>query len=304
MSSKQPAATPAKPLAMMTRLSPFVSYYKAPRLTGSPGSGAATSAPKLILFAPWMDAQDAHIAKYITYYQTIYPTSTILLVKFTGKPAWSRAAQNGAAQPAASYVRSQVDSGALSAAPRAPEILVHLFSNGGATSMRNIYEIYRRKTGRAFPPHAAVYDSCPGLWSAVRTYHAFTVGVRGPVLLLLGPLLALLIAAMSIWYGPLGFLAGEDMLTRNQRIHNDRTLARQTNRSYVYSKEDAMVDWRHVEEHARDAAAKGIPVRRELYQGSAHVSHMRTDNGRYWKIVTDTWEESIKRSGTLLPGFS
>ncbi|RYP91213.1 hypothetical protein DL770_002690 [Monosporascus sp. CRB-9-2] len=304
MASKQPAATRAKPLAMMTRLSPFVSYYKAPKLTDSPDSGAATSAPKLILFAPWMDAQDAHIAKYITYYQTIYPTSTILLVKFTGKLTWSPATQNRAVQPAASYVRSQVDSGALSAAPRAPEVLMHIFSNGGATSVRSIYEVYRRKTGRAFPPHAAVYDSCPGLLSAVRGYHAFTLGLRGPVRLLLAPLIALLIAAVSIWYGPLGFLAGEDMLTRNQRIHNDRTLARQTNRSYVYGKEDAMVDWRHIEEHARDATAKGIPVRRELYQGSAHVAHMRTDGERYWKIVTDTWKESIKRSGTLLPGFT
>ncbi|RYO81105.1 hypothetical protein DL766_007190 [Monosporascus sp. MC13-8B] len=304
MAYSQPAATSAKPLAMMRRLSPYVSYYKAPKLTGSPGSGAATSAPKLILLASWMDAQDAHIAKYITYYQTIYPTSTILLVIFTGRLLWSPAMQNSAAQPAASYVRSQVDSGALSAAPREPEVLVHVFSNGGATSMRNIYEVYRRKTGRAFPPHAAVYDSCPGRWSAVRTYHVLTLGLRGLVRLLLGPLLALLVAAMSIWYGPLGFLAGEDMLTRTHRIHNDRTLVRQTNRSYVYSKEDAMVGWRHIEEHARDAAAKGIPVRREMYQGSAHVTHMRTDDRRYWKIVTDTWEESIKRSGTLLPGFT
>lgn len=316
MASKQPAATSAKPLAMMTKLSPWVSYYKPPKTTAAAAaatssattkSGAGTvptAAPKLILMASWMDAKDAHIAKYIAYYQAIYPTSAILLIKFTTSVAFSASAQNRAAQPAASYLRSQIDAGVLSAAPREPEILVHVFSNGGASSMRNMYQIYRKKTGHSFPPHAAVYDSCPGANSLLRTYTAFMVGLKGIARLFAAPLIMAVAAFLSLLYGPLQFLFGEGPLRESQRVHNDRTLVRQTNRAYVYSKEDDMVDWRHLEEHAKEAAAKGIPVRRELYANSAHVAHMPTDSDRYWKIMTDTWEQGIKRSGTLLPGFA
>ena len=309
MASSQPAAKPAKPLAMMTRLSPLVSYYKPPSTAaaaatgGSPASGTV-AAPKLIVVASWMDAQDAHIAKYIAFYQSIYPTSTILLTKFRINLAWSAAARRRAVQPAAAFLRAQVDSGALTAAPREPEILVHVFSNGGAASMEHLYQIYRRKTGHALPPHAAVYDSNPGRTSATRTYNAFMAGVRGAVRFLVGPLVAIFSVVTFLMYGPLKFLFGEGPLREAQRVHNDRALVRQTNRSYIYSKEDSMVDWRHVEEHAAEANAKGIPSRTERYENTAHVAHMRTDPGRYWKIVTDTWEEAIRRSGTLLPGFT
>ncbi len=280
-----------------------MSYYR-PKTARSGASGADRAAPKLVLIASWMDARDAHIAKYITYYQATYPTSTILLIRFNRDIAWSTSAQNRAVQPAASYLRTKVDAGALSAAPREPEILVHAFSNGGAWSMRSLYQVYRRKTGHALPPHAAVYDSCPGGNSLVRTYHAFTAGLEGVARLFVAPVVALLVVCLWAWHGPLGFLGGEGPLRENQRVHNDRTLVRQTNRSYIFSREDSMVDWRHVEDHATDVAAKGIPVRREMFDNSAHVSHMRSDGDRYWKIVTETWEEGIRRSGSLLPGFT
>ena len=292
---------------MMTRLSPLVLYYKPPSggaVTSSETPGAVVPAPKLILVASWMDAQDAHIAKYIAYYREIYPTSTILLIKFNVGLAWSPARQRRAAQPAAAFLRAQVDSGALASAPREPEILVHVFSNGGAASMKNLYEVYRLKAGRALPPHAAVYDSNPSSTSAVRTYHAFMAGLRGPVVrFFLRPLVALFAAFTWTLHVPLRFLFGEGPLRAAQRAHNDRALARQTNRAYIYSREDVMVDWRHVEEHAREARACGVPARMERYEGSAHVAHMRCDPDRYWKIVTETWEEAIRRSGTLLPGF-
>lgn len=296
-------ATPAKPLNIMTKLSPWVSYYNPPKTAGSATSGAV-SAPKLILMASWMDAKDAHIAKYITYYQTIYPTSTVLLVKFTTNIAFTASRQNGAVQPAASYIRSQIDSGVLSAAPREPEILVHAFSNGGTSSMTKMYQIYRKKTGHPFPPHAAVYDSCPGRNSLFKTYYALAVGLKGIAWLFTAPLIVTVAALLSLLYGPLRFLFGEGPLRENQIVHNDRTLVRQTNRAYIYSKEDIMVDWRHVEGHAKEAAAKGIPVRKEMWTKSAHVAHMPNDSDRYWNIVTDTWEQAIKRSGTLLPGFT
>ena len=137
----------------------------------------------------------------------------------------------------------------------------------------------------------------------MKTYNAFMASLRGPARFFLRPLVALFAAFTWVLHVPLRFVAGEGPLREAQRVHNDRALARQTNRSYIYSREDVMVDWRHVEEHAREATARGIPSRMERYEGSAHVAHMRSDPDRYWKIVTETWEEAIRRSGTLLPGF-
>jgi len=81
----------------------------------------------------------------------------------------------------------------------------------------------------------------------------------------------------------------------------------QTLRTYIYSKQDAMIDWRHVEKHAADAATGGdnnsnnkksdgssrvkIPCRLEMFHGSGHVAHMRHDPERYWRVVTETWEQ-------------
>ena len=61
-------------------------------------------------------------------------------------------------------------------------------------------------------------------------------------------------------------------------------------RCYIYSKEDEMVSWENVEEHAAEAEGRGWRVRRELFVGSGHVAHARVDSGRYWGVVQRVWE--------------
>lgn len=154
---------------------------------------------------------------------------------------------------------------------------------------------------------------------------------------------------------PLG-LAGEDVLSRNFTLLNDAgrmdindggsgsgsssagktpgagvrgegatrggLIGSQTLRTYIYSKQDAMIDWRHVEMHAADAATGGvnknannnnknhnngevsspttstrrtkIPCRLEMFHGSGHVAHMRHDPERYWRVVVETWEQGCR----------
>jgi hypothetical protein len=79
-------------------------------------------------------------------------------------------------------------------------------------------------------------------------------------------------------------------LVENSNFHNDPAENRETNRTYIYEKEDMMVDWTHVEAHAVTAEQKGFLVRREIFTESTHVGHARVDGLRYWKIVADTWE--------------
>ncbi|KAI1084342.1 hypothetical protein F5B20DRAFT_524538 [Whalleya microplaca] len=291
MASNQLTSASLQPLSMMAKLSSLVYFYE-PEKTLSPQPGASP-APKLILFAAWMDARDLHIAKYITQYQAVYPTSTILLVKFA-LSGILLASSYRPVQPAISYLRSQIDSGVLSASPPRPEILAHIFSNGGSTSMQKIYQAFRQQTGQSFPLHTAVYDSCPGLYRFNATYNAMIVGFpKGIIRLIAAPVICAMILSLWVCHRPLKFLFGEDALLKNSNVLNDPSLVKQRNRSYIYGKADIMVDWRDVEQHATTALEKGIAVRREVFDRSPHVSHMRTDGERYWKIVTETWEKAL-----------
>lgn len=72
---------------------------------------------------------------------------------------------------------------------------------------------------------------------------------------------------------------------------NDGDEVKETRRCYIYSEEDELVDWRDVEDHARDAEEKGFVVRREKVVGSGHCAHARGEGGkRYWETVRETWE--------------
>lgn len=276
-------------VSKMNKLSPYVSFYE-PRTATLPQL-TRERPPKLILIAAWMDAQDSHIGKYIMRYQEIYPTSKILLVKFVFKESIFASFARKAVEPAFAYLRAQIESGMLSASPTEPEILVHTFSNGGSTTMQMLYQIFRTQTGRPFPLHSAVYDSSPGLFTFHSLYNVFMVNFpRGFLRLAAAPLVTAFIVCLWIWHNPLRMISGEDLLVKNSRIHNDLDLVKQTNRTYIYSKADIMVDWRHVEKHAEQAAAKGLAVRRECFEHSPHVSHMRTDGERYWMIIKETWE--------------
>ncbi|KAI1428438.1 hypothetical protein F5Y12DRAFT_731750 [Xylaria sp. FL1777] len=277
-------------LHMVTKLSPYVFTYE-PSETYI-ASGAASS-PKLIFLAAWMDAQDVHIAKYITHYQSIYPNATILLLKFVMKEAMLAPVASSAVQPAVWYLRSMISAGDLSATPDHPEILAHLFSNGGATSMQNVYISYQRIFGQPFPLHCTVFDSCPGLHAFSTSYNALIAGFpRGLVRFFVAPFVILMMLTSWIWHIPLGFLGGEDFLSKNARVLNDPKLVKQTNRTYIYGKADNMVDWHHVEKHANRATSKGFDVRKESFDNSPHVAHMRTDSERYWSIVEGTWEKA------------
>ncbi|KAI1201551.1 hypothetical protein F5X97DRAFT_289899 [Nemania serpens] len=278
-------------LHMMTKLSPYVFTYEPS--DARVVSGAASS-PKVIVLAAWMDARDVHIAKYIAHYQSTYPNAAIVLLKFIMKQAILTPVANNAVQPAVWYLRSLINAGDLSAMPAHPEILVHVFSNGGATSMQNVYVSYNRMFGQTFPLHCAVFDSCPGLHAFSTSYNALIAGFpRGLLRLIVAPFIILIMLNSWIWHVPLSFIGGEDFLARNARVLNDQGLVRQTNRTYIYGKADSMIDWRHIEWHAKKATLNAFDVRKEVFENSPHVAHMRTDSQRYWLIVEETWKKAI-----------
>lgn len=233
-----------------------------------------------------------HIAKYVTRYQSLYPASRILLVKFVVKQILSESQGSQAVQPAVAYLRAQIDANYLAASPERPQILLHIFSNGGLASSKHLLQSYRQKTGQAFPLHCAVYDSCPGLWTYRGGYNAVMAGIpKGIRRWILAPFLHILnfyfMLVVKVLRRPYNLLI-------NANFHNNKEEVHQSNRAYIYGQKDNMVDWRHVECHARQAKDKGYNVRTELFPDSPHVAHLRTDETRYMRIVAETWDAATQ----------
>jgi hypothetical protein len=102
-----------------------------------------TSDPALVIIATWTDALSAHIIKYITKYQELYPRAQILHIRNTTKLFFNRSFIGPAVQPAISAVRAAVAAVTTSAAPpSSSHILLHIFSNGGSSSAGSLYEQY------------------------------------------------------------------------------------------------------------------------------------------------------------------
>lgn len=242
-----------------------------------------------------MDAREAHLAKYTAKLQALFPDSPIVLVRsfvhhFTG-PGFS-----GEIRPAVPLIRSLVaGAGGGAGGGEHPEMLVHVFSNGGSTMLRFLYDLYassaRPGEPRALPPHVTVLDSAPGRFSWSGSVRAFSLPLaqRNVVVRLLwGAFVHCLCAAywvLTVPWGRPGFLE------RTWAAHNERSKNRaEMRRTYIYSEEDQLIRYQDVEENAAIGRERGYDTRLEKFMGTAHVAHARGDEQRYWRIMKDTWE--------------
>ncbi|KAJ4294348.1 hypothetical protein N0V90_008038 [Kalmusia sp. IMI 367209] len=286
MSSASPApATATKPLSFMEKLGPLVFFYR-PLEASSTG---AAHHPRLVIIASWTDARDAHIAKYIAKYQALYPAAQILLLRSTMDSIVHPSKIGPAMRVATPVVRAAFQTPVSSSSP---PLLIHIFSNGGSSSIANLYEQFAATAGpnddKRLPPHVTIFDSCPGLFRIPRAVAFVSVGLPFFQQLIAAPFLyaiaVLWIASMSLGLLP-------DSLGNWSKSHNeDVGNTAEVRRVYIYSPTDALTDYKDVETHAAEAKAKGFSVALEKYEGSAHVAHLRKDETRYWDIVKRTME--------------
>lgn len=285
------AVAQTRPLAFMTRLTEFIYLYTPEPPPTAPAPATGVPPPKLILFCSWMGAGDKHIAKYLTRYQALHPTSPILLIRSNPKHIVFPSQGAAIAAPAVPVIRSLVAPSASSAEP--PRLLVHAFSNAGSAVLSHLYTAFAA-TARAgttddtvFPPHSTVFDSTPGEATYSGSVAAFTQTVpQGWQRTLAYPIVHLLICTFWVVY----IIPGRDILAWIAERHNQPALVREKRRAYVYSEADVSIPWEGIERHAAQARERGYEVRLEKFAGSAHVAHMVKDGERYWRIVKGVWE--------------
>ena len=280
------ASNPDAPLAPFARLGPSV-FLQDPADTGD------ESDRPVIFLAFWMNAPPRALAKYVVEYRRMVPSARIIFIRSSSNDFFlhsSAKAQRERVGPAVQALRA-------SATPENP-VLMHLFSNGGLSSTTHLLQAYRDATGTPLPISSMIVDSAPGTASMKGAIRAFSFALPQMwILRLIGKSflwLSLILVKMvhAITRSP-------DPISRARKVINDTTLVRAVNakniptRCYIYSDADDLVDWRDVESHASESAASGWVVRRERFQGSPHVGHMRAAPDRYWGIVREYLDASL-----------
>lgn len=289
-----PAAR-ARPLSFMDQIDPFVYFYRPSDASSSGSSRSADHQPRLIILSSWTGARDVHIAKYVAKYQALYPAAQILLLKSIMNHILRPSLIGPSMKHAASVVRASFPTplSSSSSPSSSPPLLIHVFSNGGSSSVANLYEQYAATAGpnddKYLPPHVTIYDSCPGVYSITRAVAFVSVGLSSFQRLIAAPLLY---GWAILWSAAIALGLLPDSLGDWGKTHNDTGNKAELRRVYIYSPTDALTDYKDVEAHAADAKTKGFTVSLEKYKDSAHVAHLRKDESRYWDIVRRVMEGS------------
>ncbi|UZP38350.1 hypothetical protein NXS19_006166 [Fusarium pseudograminearum] len=287
MSTDTAHSAKAKPLSYMEKLSDEVFIYR-PSFGDSATSGPMP--PRLVIVASWTNALDAHIAKYVDKHKRLYPAAQILLVKSFDRNLFDPKALARVVKPMVPVIRAAVPADGSTSDP---SILIHLFSNGGSSSISALYDEYSISAhgdeDPYLPPHVMIFDSAPGAQRASTTYAFFVVGFSKLQLFLLSPLIYIF---SSFWQLSRNLGITRDWLLYWGKTHNEveGKKERELRRSYIYSDKDDLVLPADVEMQASQAVELGFNVRMEKFNGSKHVAHARHDDERYWGIVQRTWE--------------
>jgi len=281
-------ASTTDPLAPFTKLGPSV-YLQ------DPANSSNQHSRPLILIAFWMNAPPRALAKYVVEYRRMVPSARIVFMLSSSNDFFwgsTTRAQQARVAPVIDAIRSHA-----SDAPVSP-VFMHIFSNGGLTNITHLLLAYSKATGKPLPLSSMIIDSAPGAATVSAAMRAFSFALpRMWILRLISKIwLWLALILVRIFQAVRG---SSDPISFARKVINDTSLVQAVNhkgvpiRCYIYSDTDELVDWHDVEKHASKAEKSGWIVRRELFQGTPHVGHMRAAPDRYWGIVKTYLEPSI-----------
>lgn len=250
-------------------------------------------APSLILLCTWTGAQKRHITKYTAEYQSLLPTTRIMVITTTAADfaLRSSARKQERLKPAVERILSYkylTDEGLNGG------ILMHVFSEGGSGKACELAEVYYNLTSERLPVSALCFDSTPGHPRYLRLCHALKNSLP-PVPILRHTSLVFGSAVIGAFWLTYRLIKGweNNTISRTRRRVNDPThFDPNAPRCYLYSKEDTLVAWQDVYEHVEESMLKGIRAHEVLFEGSGHVEHAKQEPERYWGAVMETWRNA------------
>lgn len=287
---------------------------------------------QLIVLCTWLGAARKHISKYVALHKEITPGAHILLIE-SNVPiiVSSYAKQREAIKPAVSAVldtlaecdigsygsgkteaalkgqtpldNSRHGSEATATSKPEPKILLHVFSNGGTTTVTQLLLVLKDHRKAPLPLAGFLCDSCPAKGTYWRSYDAMVLSLpKDPATssfcaLACHCILLLLYAWLACGYENPASLQRRTMLDEEaaspslgEGIQGSGGKKLRGCICYFYSKADRMCLWSDVKHHADEARMLGWDVREELFEGSGHCAHLAQDERKYADAVKGVWE--------------
>lgn len=303
------SSTMASSLADFILIGPGTFLYTPPKPT--PG--------QLIILCTWLGAARRHIAKYTALYRCIAPNARILLVESSVgilASAFVRPQRVIGFAPAAAAVldtlaecehrssshpkrsangrlsdemtNSRTCRSTPSSSYAQPKTLMHIFSNGGMNSATHLLRVLRSRMDQPLALTGMMFDSCPGKATSYwQTFDAMVLSFPKTIFWrFLGALAVHCFLIFVSLYIACGY---ENPATFWRRgVLEESSPARGA--CYLFSREDRMIEWTDVEQHAEEARRKGWRVKEVLFEGSGHCAHLNMDRRRYVQAVNSVWD--------------
>jgi hypothetical protein len=245
----------------------------------------------------WGDGLPKHVVKYCDGYRALYPRAKIIaILSPIGKAVFS--GLEARAKAFVPIIYNLFPSTELPANP--PSILAHAMSNTGAVNFYATVYAFTQLHGKPFPHKLIVMDSTPGstdfnLDNLGRWSRAMALGTAGyfpwPFSVTQGIWAASISASSAV-----GYLVGSESAGGwSAKAALDLTYEpRRARKLYMYSKEDDLIGWEDIEDHASKAREAGWKTDVEVFQGTGHVGHMRKHPEQYWGCISQSWERAVQ----------
>lgn len=296
----------------------------------SPGDATDPSHPTTVVIYGWGDARPRHVAKYADGYRRLFPHARIVLVfspilkalyqtldararsmlpvieavypreeALEEKPAGEKSQDDANDAPTATGSTTKTAS-----TPARERVLLHVMSNTGGINFAATMYAYAKQagagSGHVFPHDMLVCDSTPGSTNFLPNVGPWSRAMAlGAARWFPWPFVVTQ-ALAALFLGCLhgfGWLVGATSAAEfSRRAANDPNFTdASAKRLYLYSKEDDIIHWEDIEEHAAEARQKGWNVSAEVFDGTPHVGHMRGHPDQYWAAISAAWKEAVGR---------
>lgn len=298
----------ASSLADFIPIAPGTFLYTPPKPT--PG--------QLIILCTWLGAARKHIAKYTALYRRIAPNARVLLIessfgnlhsafivrqraiKFAPaaaavldtlaecehrSPSHPKESANGRFDD--EKTNSRIWQSTPSSGHPHPKTILHIFSNGGMNSATHLLRVLRSRMDEPLALTGILFDSCPGKGTSY--WQSFNAMVLPFPKTFVWRLLGALAVHLLLSFQRLYIACGNEDPANYWR----RTLLEESSPArgayYLFSKEDRMIEWTDVEQHAEEARKKGWRVKEVLFEGSGHCAHLSMNEEKYLEAVKSVW---------------
>ncbi|ATY61705.1 hypothetical protein A9K55_007026 [Cordyceps militaris] len=273
--------------------------------SGDAETGAdSTTNPDIVVIYGWGDCLPQHVAKYADGYRAAFPRAqqVVVLSPIAKALFTTREQRRGHMTPVVEHLFGPPG---LGAAETGATILVHAMSNTGAVNFAATLDAYAARFGRPMPHALFVMDSTPGAtdlsWANLKRWsRAMALGTAKwfpwPFA-----------ATQSLW--ALLFLLHTLYLWLRRRqhagawsrvaAHQEEFATREARRLYMYSKDDDLIGYREIEEHAEESKKLGYAVDVKEFFGSGHVGHMRLHPDEYWKAIQQSWGRTTASANSI-----